>query len=160
MDASIPDAKKLFDLNRRANVAMIQAFLPLLLKSTRKGLIVNHTSVSSVLCPPFTSVYGASKAALAMMTVSFHGELSPSGIKVIDLKSGSTESNINNNELKPEQGISKQSLYHPAREWLDTLLSRKTFVEGVTPANVWAKKVVAALSRRNPPDNVRVGTFT
>ena len=52
-DASIPESKKLFDLNVWSNLATIQAFLPLLLRSTRGGLIVNHTSISSVICPPF-----------------------------------------------------------------------------------------------------------
>ena len=158
-DASIPDAKKLFDLNVWANLATIQAFLPLLLKSTRGGLIVNHTSIASVLCPPFTALYGASKAALAMLTVSLRAELSPFGIKVLDLKSGGTKSNINDNRYNPKPAGSKKSLYYSAREWLDTLLSGKTFEEGCTPADVWAKKVVAALSQRSPPDSVWVGAF-
>ena len=158
-DLSIPDGKKLFDLNVWSNLATIQAFLPLLLKCTHGGLIVNHTSISSVLCPPFTALYGASKAALAMLTVSLRAELSPFGVKVVELKSGSTKSNINDNQHNPKPAVSNKSLYFPAREWLDKLLSGKTFEEGATPADVWAKKVVATLSQRSPPDTVWVGAF-
>jgi len=38
-DLSIPEAKRLFDLNVWSHIAVTQAFLPLLLKS--KGMIVN-----------------------------------------------------------------------------------------------------------------------
>jgi NAD(P)-dependent dehydrogenase (short-subunit alcohol dehydrogenase family) len=73
-DASIPEAKKFFDLNVWANLTTIQAFLPLLLKSPTGALIANHTSTASVLCPPFISLYGASKAALAMLTDGLRSE--------------------------------------------------------------------------------------
>lgn len=45
-DISIPEAKKLFDLNVWGNIAMTQAFLPQLLKSS-KAIVVNHTSVGA-----------------------------------------------------------------------------------------------------------------
>jgi len=160
VDASIPGARKLFDLNVWSNLATIQAFLPLLLKSTHGGLIVNHTSISSVLCPPFTALYGASKAALAMLTVSLRAELSPFGVKVVDLKSGPVKSNINSNQTDQKPAVSNKSLYYSAREWLDHFLSGKTIMEGSILADLWAKKVVAALSQRNPPDSVWVGPLT
>ena len=50
-DLSIPEAKKVFDLNVWSYLAVTQAFLPLLLKS--KGMIVNQTSVASVVTIPF-----------------------------------------------------------------------------------------------------------
>lgn len=159
VDASIPEGKNLFDLNVWSNLATIQAFLPQLLKSTRGGLIVNHTSVSSVISPPFTALYGASKAALAMTTVALRAELSPFGVKVVELKSGSTQSNINDNQPTPKPAVSSTSLYYSARDWLDNLMSGKPFMEGALPADVWAKKVLAALSQRNPPNTVWVGAF-
>ncbi|KAI9734420.1 MAG: hypothetical protein M1818_006808 [Claussenomyces sp. TS43310] len=60
-DLSIPKAKKLFDLNVWSYLAVTQAFLPLLLES--KGMIVNHTSVASVVTVPFQSAYNASIVA-------------------------------------------------------------------------------------------------
>ena len=95
-----------------------------------------------------------------MLTVSLRAELLPFGVKVVELKSGSTKSNINDNQPSLKPALPRESLYYAAHEWLDKLLSGKTFEEGITPADVWAKKVVKALSQRNPPDNVWVGTFT
>ena len=84
-DVSIAKAKKLFDLNVWSQIAMTQAFLPLLLES-KLGMIVNQTSILAVTTMPFQAVYNASKAALAMLSDTLRLELQPFGIKVIDLK--------------------------------------------------------------------------
>jgi 1-acylglycerone phosphate reductase len=65
-DLSLPEAKKIFDVNVWSQLAVTQAFLPLLLES--KGMIVNQTSVVSATAVPFQSAYGASKAAMAMFS--------------------------------------------------------------------------------------------
>jgi 1-acylglycerone phosphate reductase len=65
-DLSLPEAKKIFDVNVWSQLAVTQAFLPLLL--TSKGMIVNQTSVVSATAVPFQSAYGASKAAIAMFS--------------------------------------------------------------------------------------------
>ena len=50
-DVDIADAKRLFDLNVWSYIEVMQAFLPLLLKSPHGGLIVNQSSVGSVAVP-------------------------------------------------------------------------------------------------------------
>lgn len=97
-DLSIPEAKKLFDLNVWACLAVTQAFLPLLLKS--KGMVVNHTSAASLASIPFQSAYNAFKAAMASFSNMQRLELKPFGIMVVDLKSGFVNSNIYNNIRK------------------------------------------------------------
>jgi 1-acylglycerone phosphate reductase len=67
-DLSLPEAKKIFDINVWSQLAVTQAFLPLLLKSKR--MIVNQTSVMSTTAVPFQSAYAASKAAMAMFSDS------------------------------------------------------------------------------------------
>ncbi|OBT56740.1 hypothetical protein VE04_03418 [Pseudogymnoascus sp. 24MN13] len=59
-DVSVEVAKKLFDTNLWGTVQMCQAFLPLLIKS--KGMIVNHTSMASVLVVPGGAACAASSA--------------------------------------------------------------------------------------------------
>lgn len=71
-DLSLAEAKQLFDVNVWAQLAVTQAFLPLLLKS--KGMIVNQTSVVSTTAVPFQSAYNASKAAMAMFSDSLRLE--------------------------------------------------------------------------------------
>jgi 1-acylglycerone phosphate reductase len=157
VDASISEGKKIFDLNVWANLATIQAFLPLLLKSTHGGVIVNHTSIAAVLSPPFVSLYGASKAAMSMMTTSLRLELSPFGIKVVEILSGTVKSKINSNQQNP--GVSKKSLYYSAREWLDQLLRGESLDATAIPADMWAKRVAAALSQRTPPNKIWAGPY-
>lgn len=59
-DISVDEAKKIFDINVWGNIAMTQACLPLLLRSS-KAIIANHTSIGADLSIPFQSVYNASK---------------------------------------------------------------------------------------------------
>ncbi|KAF2420201.1 NAD(P)-binding protein [Tothia fuscella] len=157
MDASISEGKRLFDLNVWANLATVQAFVPLLLKSAHGGVIVNHTSIASVMSPPFIALYAASKAAMAMMTNSLRLELSPFGIRVVEIVSGTVKSNINNNEQNP--GISKKSLYYSAREWLDQFMRGDSLIATAMPAETWAKSVAATLSQRTVPNKLWVGPY-
>lgn len=95
-DLSIDDARRLFDVNVWAQLAVSQAFLPLLIKS--KGMIVNQTSVGTAAAIPFQSAYNASKAAISMFSDCQRLELEPFGVKVIDLKTGAVASNMIKNQ--------------------------------------------------------------
>ncbi|KAN0119357.1 NAD(P)-binding protein [Hyaloscypha variabilis] len=150
-DLSIPEAKKLFDLNLWAYIAVTQAFLPLLLKS--EGLIVNHTSAASVVAIPFQSVYNASKAAMSMFSDTERLELEPFGVRVVDLKSGYVKSNLNfHNE--GFQGLPKRSIYQPAKETVEKSMRGDGLVELGIPAHEWAKQVVQDLLKKKPPANI------
>lgn len=72
-DLVLDDAKQLFEVNVWAQLAVTQAFLPLLLKS-KKGMAVNHTSVVSTMAVPFQSAYNASNAAMAIFSDSMRLE--------------------------------------------------------------------------------------
>jgi 1-acylglycerone phosphate reductase len=149
-DASIPDAKKLFDLNVWSYIAMTQAFLPLLLKS--KGMIVNQTSVGSVAVLPFQSVYTASKAAIAMFSNSMRLELDAFGITVVDLKTGVVRSNLIKNQQEVNQpSLPEGSIYEPAREVVHKALRQEGFADSGMPADEWAKLIVQDLLKKSPP---------
>lgn len=163
LDTPVAEARKLFDLNVWANLATVQAFLPLLLRSSRGGMIVNHTSLASLATPPFLGLYGASKVAMAKLTANLRTELSPFGVKVVELKSGNVTSNISAN-LGTNAGTSspqvpKTSLYYAAREWLNEFYTGKPLDAQAIPSDVWAKKVVAAISKQSPPEEVWAGAF-
>lgn len=53
LDVSIEEAKKVFDLNLWAPLALLQAFAPLLIKA--KGCVVNNSSVNAEVPMPFMS---------------------------------------------------------------------------------------------------------
>jgi NAD(P)-dependent dehydrogenase (short-subunit alcohol dehydrogenase family) len=161
-DASLDAARKLFDLNVWAQIAVTQAFLPLLLKSTASAanghlpahaMVVNHTSVGSRAALPFQGVYNASKAALAMLSETMRLELSPFGIAVIDLKTAGVRTNfIHNINLHPDAArLPKGSIYEPAREVIERAMSGQDLAHrGITPEQ-WAGEVMAVLLGRNPP---------
>ena len=150
-DVSIPDAKRLFDLNVWSHIAMTQAFLPLLLKSS-KGMIVNQTSIGAVTTLPFQAIYNASKAALAMLSDSMRLELEPFGIAVVDLRTGVVKTNLIKNLKETQQhSLPKGSIYEPARDAVEKALRQDGFEDTGMPANNWAKLVVQDLLKKNPP---------
>ncbi|KAI0130504.1 short-chain dehydrogenase [Xylariales sp. AK1849] len=164
-DASLESAKTLFDLNVWAQLAVTQAFLPLLLKSVsssppRNGpatpMIVNHTSVGSVAAIPFQSIYSASKAAFARLSDGMRLELAPFGIRVVELKTAMVQtnfihnSNTNNVEGK-RQRLPEGSLYEPAREVVEWAMSQEQHDGKGTTAEQWANDVMGDLMQRNPP---------
>ena len=155
-DLSIPQAKKLFDLNVWSYLAVTQAFLPLLLKS--KGMIVNHTSSSSVLTIPFLSAYSASKAAMATFSDTQRLELEPFGITVVDLKSGSVKSNIMKNHKEMTQAsLPKGSIYEPAMEAVEKTMSGEVFFESAMESATWAEGVAHDLLKTKPSPNIWTG---
>ncbi|MCJ1286180.1 hypothetical protein MMC26_005525 [Xylographa opegraphella] len=151
VDVSITEAKQTFDLNVWAHIAMTQAFLPLLMKSS-KGMIVNQTSVGAVTTLPFQAVYNASKAAFAMFSDSLRLELQPFGITVVDLRTGVVKTNLikNSKELK-QPSLPKGSIYEPARETVEKVMRQEGFENTGMPAQQWAKAVVQDLLKMNPP---------
>jgi 1-acylglycerone phosphate reductase len=146
-DLSIPEAKKLFDLNVWSYLEVAQAFLPLLLKS--KGMIVNQTSVASVVTLPFQSAYNASKAAMAMFSDSQRLELKPFGITVVDLKTGNVQSNIIQNHQV--ERLPDGSIYELAREVVEKSIGGRDNLKSQTSAEQWAEQVVRDLLKTKPP---------
>jgi 1-acylglycerone phosphate reductase len=155
-DISIPETKKLFDLNVWSYLSVMQAFLLLLLKS--KGMIVNHTSGASVTAIPFQSVYDASKAAMAMFSNVQRLELQAFAIMVVELKTVVVRSNLIKN-IKEATNVSlpDDSIYEPAREVVDRALRQDGFADTGMQADQWAMLIVQDLLRKNPPPVVWMG---
>lgn len=152
-DISISQAKKLFDHNVWSYLAVMQAFLPLLLKS--KGMIVNQTSSASAVTLPFQSAYNASKAAMAMFSDSQRLELAPFGITVVDLKTGVVKSNFQKNYREATQAsLPKGSIYEPAKEAVERMMRGEAFESSSSSAQQWAGLVVRDLLRDRPPPNI------
>ncbi|KAI9732244.1 MAG: hypothetical protein M1818_007563 [Claussenomyces sp. TS43310] len=150
-DISIPEAKKLFDVNVWSYLAVAQAFLPLLLKSSN-GMIVNQTSIASVTSIPFQSAYNASKAALAMFSSGMRLELQAFGITVVELKTGIVRSNMIKNNLETKHpSLPTGSIFEPAKEVVEESLRHDKFTESGMPTQQWAKLVVQDLLKKTPP---------
>lgn len=154
-------AKQLFDINVWGFVATTQAFLPLLLanaepgKKGRKSVVVNNTSISSVLRTPYHSAYSASKAAMAMFNDIQRVELEPLGIKVVDLKTGSLESNFGENKSNPYE-LPVDSPYQPIKDEVMQVITGETTEAYAEDRKAWAKNVVKDLMKNpdSPPSEI------
>lgn len=147
---NLNSARALFDVNVWGYLAVTQAFLPLLLKNaspapgSKKGVIVNQTSISSVLRTPYHSAYSASKAAMAMFNDIQRLELAPLGIKVVDLKTGSTTSNFQENKSNPYE-LPADSPYMPIKEQVMEVISGRKTEAYAEDQEEWARNVASEL---------------
>lgn len=152
----ISKAKALFEVNVWGFVLVTQAFLPLLLAVAtpgtkgRKSVIVNNTSISSVLRTPYHSAYGASKAAMAAFNEAQRIELSPFGIRVVDLKTGSTESNFQENKSSTPE-LPADSPYQPIKDDVMRVIEGDATEAYAEDQAKWAEHVVDDLLK-NPDD--------
>ncbi|KAG6353666.1 hypothetical protein INS49_005374 [Diaporthe citri] len=150
-DISIAEAKKIYDINVWAHIAVTQAFLPLLLKSKGPGMIVNQTSIGGVSTIPFRAVYHSAKAAFIMISDTMRLELQPFGIKVIDLRTGLIKTNlIGNIQQTKRTELPKGSIFEPARDLVERELTQKDHEEEGTDPSEWAQSVVGELLKPNP----------
>ena len=163
-------ARELFEINVWSYLAVTQAFLPMLMANAsatpgdKKSLLINNTSISSVLRTPYHSAYNASKAAIAAFNDNQRIELAPFGIKVVDLKTGSTESNFSQNKTNPFE-LPPGSPYEPIKEEVLNVITGNATEAYAESQEDWASNVVKDLLKDpdNPPAQVwrggRAGTI-
>jgi len=98
MDLPVDEYRRQFEVNLFGQIAVTQAFLPLL--GARKscpyppGRIINMSSVSGKIAYPFLSAYAASKYALEAFSDSLRRELMLYGIDVIVIEPGAVSTPI------------------------------------------------------------------
>lgn len=160
MDLDIDKARQLFELNTFSVVSVTRAFLPLLLKSTHGGMVVNNTSGSSTIAGalPFAGAYNASKAAAAMFTEGLRLELAPFGIKVINLVTGAVQSTFHENA--PHNKLPPTSLYKVAKETIETFMAGETNPNDGSDPVKWAAQVVKSLSSSSPSYWIFAGKYS
>ena len=82
-----------FQTNVFGLIALNKAFIPIF-REQRSGVIVNVSSISAEAGYPYTSVYEASKAAVASLTEGLNAELSEFGVVVKALFPGNMNTRI------------------------------------------------------------------
>lgn len=88
----VDDVRRQFEVNVFGALAVTQAALPLLRKTS--GRIVFISSVSGQIAPPFIGPYAASKFALEALADSMRIELAPFGIRVVVIQPGNVRTPI------------------------------------------------------------------
>jgi NAD(P)-dependent dehydrogenase (short-subunit alcohol dehydrogenase family) len=95
-DLDYSTLERVFDVNFRGTLYMTKAFLPLFLQRP-EAHIVNVSSTGGFLPVPGQTAYGASKAAVKLLTEGLSSELSDSQVHVTLVYPGSTNTNIAQN---------------------------------------------------------------
>lgn len=91
-DINLDDARKVYETNVFGVMAMVSAFVDLIIPV--RGLIINVASISALIPYVFGSVYASSKAALASYSRTLRTELRPFGVRVQVVMAGTVKSNI------------------------------------------------------------------
>jgi NAD(P)-dependent dehydrogenase (short-subunit alcohol dehydrogenase family) len=157
----IDDFRKVIDVNLLGQVAITQAFLPLLRKGDQPGRVVFITSIGGRVAYPFMSPYHASKFGLEAVADSLRRELLPWGIKVIVIEPGSIATEIwekgtrEAEEIRAAMSATAKRQYGQALDgFVDGI--KDTGERGIPPDRV-ARVVHRALTRRFPDTRYRVG---
>jgi short-subunit dehydrogenase len=87
---------RVMNVNFYGTLYMVKAFLPYLLEQP-EAHIVNVSSMGGFLPVPGQSVYGASKAAVKLLTEGLYAELADTNVKVSVVFPGATQTNITQN---------------------------------------------------------------
>lgn len=137
-DVDIDDVKRTFDANVFGPMLMCQTFVPLLIPA--RGLIINISSVSSIMPYLFASVYSSTKAALNGYSTTLRMELRPFNVRVMVAMTGTVKSNITSHLVRE---LPSNSLYKPVQDMYEERIhfSQKN---SPMPADVYARKLVAA----------------
>ncbi len=103
VEMSIEDLDDMTAINFRALVQCTQAVLPQMIESG-SGMIININSVVSQKVFAYCAAYSASKAAALAYSRSLREELRSTGVKIVDVLPGATETNIWDDKSREESG--------------------------------------------------------
>jgi NAD(P)-dependent dehydrogenase (short-subunit alcohol dehydrogenase family) len=114
-DLDYPSIDRVFDVNFRGTLYMTKTFLPLLLERP-EAHIVNVSSMGGFMPVPGQTVYGASKAAVKLLTEGLHSELRHTPVRVTVVFPGAVATNItvNSGVAAPAAAGGKQHKTLPA----------------------------------------------
>ena len=96
---TLEDFRSVMEVNFFGSIRCILEVLPLM-KKAGKGLIINIASVAAKHGVPYLGAYSASKAALAALSQSLRAELAKSGISIMIVYPGYTQTEFFKNEKK------------------------------------------------------------
>ena len=155
----IPELRRQLEVNVIGQVAVTQAFLPLIRQG--RGRIVNIGSISGRIAAPFVGAYSASKFAMEALTDTLRVELRPWGLHVALVEPGGIATPIwersiaaadETLKLLPPQAMEYYGAAIPAVR----AAAARTAKTGTPPVEV-AKAVEHALSAARPKTRYLVG---
>lgn len=155
VEMPLAQVRQQFETNVFAPLALVQAMLPLLLRSDN-GLVVNMGSISGIVTTPFSGAYCATKAALHRLSDALRMELAPFGIQVVTIQPGAIQSEFGNNaERGLAETLTADSRYQAVRPYIDA--RARASQQNSTPTAEFVQTLVKTLSQNPPPAERRIG---
>lgn len=110
---TIDDYRRLMDVNFYGALLCMREALPFM-RRHENGLIVNVSTVAAIHGVPYLAAYGASKAALGALSESLRAELHGTGVGVMIVYPGYTDTEIYESEKKVGGARRPAGQYAPA----------------------------------------------
>ncbi len=148
-----------FEVNFMGQVAVTQAFLPLVRRA--KGRVVNLCSILGRVVSPFSGPYCASKFAMEAFTDALRMELKPHNVKVIGIEPGLIRTPIWQKTLETMEEIDAElppagrELYGKAFKTMQSAVSRAGLE--CSPPEAVAAAIAQALTAARPKTRYLVG---
>ena len=157
--ATDEEMRKIFDINVFGQIAVTQAFLPLLRRA--RGRIVNIGSVGTHIGLPFGGLLNASKSAFRSLNDALRLELRSAGVRVSIIEPGAIKTPAVDKTLGDVEGVIRSLPAKGAVEYGDML---RTFAEkayaleshGSDP-DVVARAIQEALTQDHPRPRYAAG---
>lgn len=114
------------------------------------GMIINVTSLASLLPVPFMGAYNAAKSAMASFTMSLQIELGKTQVRVVDLQPADIRTNFNDVVTKNADTGYEDRV---AKTWIAVDQNMK----GAPGPELVARAILKLIDEKNPPMRVIVG---
>jgi NAD(P)-dependent dehydrogenase (short-subunit alcohol dehydrogenase family) len=155
----IDEMRRQFEVNVFGQLAVTQAFLPMLRKA--QGRIVNMGSIGGRLASPFIAPYSASKFAMEALTDALRIELRPWKVDVMIVEPGSIATPIWDKAKTTTADLERDMTDEAKALYGGVIDSVKAFVadaeKRAIPADEVAKAVAHALTSNRPKTRYLVG---
>ncbi|MBC8769497.1 SDR family oxidoreductase [Arenibacter sp. BSSL-BM3] len=145
---------KAFDTNFNGPLHMCKAVLPHM-RSQKKGLIINITSIAGYMGLPYRGIYSASKGALELVTEALRMEIKGFGINITNLAPGDFATNIASGRYHAP--ILPDSPY--SSPYGKTLKIMNEHVDSGQDPMLVAYTVFKIINTKNPKVHYQVGEF-
>lgn len=156
----IADLRRELDVNLTGQIAVSQAFLPML--RAAEGRIVFVSSIGGQLVFPFAGAYHASKFGLEAAAEALRTELRGSGVDVAIVEPGVTDSRIWEEAVEQARDLManlpapQRNLYEQDMERFEERLRQTRDGENMS-ADTVAAKIEKALTATRPPSRLPIG---
>jgi NAD(P)-dependent dehydrogenase (short-subunit alcohol dehydrogenase family) len=156
----IAEWRHLFEVNLFGHIAMTQALLPALLRSS--GTIVNISSVGGKFAMSTYGAYAGSKFALEAASDSLRREVAPFGVKVVVVEPGAVKTKMAEHAVASADRLNANMTTDQLSRYADLTAAisaqQLSFTKDGVPAERAAKVIAKAATASNPRTRYTIGS--